>query len=456
MQVLDIWSKRILEYIPDALARLNRGENNLVIRAISGNVAIGLGSAHILHQEFGIEIDCVKVKPFQFGKMETFCIEITLKGNSMVTTSPARGNDLPKSDFIDFPVYHLLLDWWLHEQGELQLFYYGTLLATIQRDGSIVFDKKMDRAINALCRCGLLWPANWQEIAGRLAVYDDVILGVDTNILFNCTMSEHLLPALSLANHRGYVTTPNWILFVVPSGVMHELEEAANVRDDKGLLKTRGRMGFRALQEVIELNQNAGIPGVSLLIAGEANPVLDTRIELQGLRADLCKSQQDATDEAPRPRKSSSGDMIIRSQFKNFLRQLDFHKGAYFITADKSNATLARAEGLCPIYVRPPAKTPLKIEGSKGEWVRMSVPTGKLIYEMAVQFRPLTIRHGGRDIVVKCDAKGETIDNWIYRKLEIESPGLEKLQSDYRGKFSLNKTAEVWNRLIQELVGLDG
>ncbi len=456
MQILDIWSKRILEYIPDALARLNRGENNLVIRAISGNVAIGLGSAHILHQEFGIEIDCVTVKPLKLNEMETFCVEITLKGNSMMTPLLAGDDDLPSSDFVDFPVYHLLLDWWLYEQGELQLFYHDTLLATVKRDGSVAFDKKMNRVKDALCRSGLLWPVNWRKIAERLAAYDDVVLGVDTNILFNCTPSEHLLPALSLVNHRGYVCTPNWILFVVPTAVMHELEEAANVRDTKRLLKTRGRMGFRALQEVIELNQNAGIPGVSLLIAGEANPVLDTRIELQGLRADLRKDKQEADDEAPQSKKSSSGDMIIRSQFKSFLRQLDFHKGAYFLTADKSNAALARAEGLCPIYVCPPDDKPPRIKINEKQWATVRVPTGKLVYEMAVQFRPLTIRRGDRNVVVKCDARGEAIDYWIYRKLEIERQNLKELRKDYRGKFSLNKTAEVWNRHIQELVGLDG
>ena len=43
--------------------------------------------------------------------------------------------------------------------------------------------------------------------------------------------------------------------------------------------------------------------------------------------------------------KLSTGDMIIRDQFKQFLRQIDFHKGMYFLTSDKSNAALAQTEG---------------------------------------------------------------------------------------------------------------
>jgi hypothetical protein len=150
--------------------------------------------------------------------------------------------------------------------------------------------------------------------------------------------------------------------------------------------------------------------------------------------------------------------MIIRSQLKTFLRQLDFHKGAYFLTADKSNAALARAEGLCPIYVRPPSKTP-RIRWREGDgWkqreeMRMRVPIGKLVYDMAVEFRPLTIRRGDQDIKVKCDPKGEMIDHWVHKNLEIEREGLERLQGDYQGKFGLRRVRRTWRRLTRELVG---
>jgi hypothetical protein len=491
MDIMDIWGRRTLEYIPDALARLNRGADNLTIRAISGNVSKGMEIAYILNKEFDIRVDRIEMKPFRFDAIETFCIEIRLAqstesltpsvespdGRTAKPKSPSAGYHL--SRFADFPVYHLLLDWWLFEKGELQLLHKDNLLITVQQDGTVKHGRNTEEVRNrvrrALCRCGLLWPSNWKKIAKKLSEFDDVILGVDTNVLYNCTVSEHLLPALSLINPRGYAPTPNWMLLVIPSGVIHELEEAANLRDDKGQLVHGGRMGFRALQEVIELNQSKDMPSISLLVVGEADPALDTRIELQGLRADLrrlrvdlhklradlCKSEQDMTGQTLRPRKSSSGDMIIRSQLKTFLRQLDFHKGAYFLTADKSNAALARAEGLCPIYIQPPFEEPHRIRrirripGKKGEVIRMRAPIGKLVYDMAVEFRPLTIRQGNRDIVVECDAQGENIHYWVHRSLWIERKGFERLQSDYQGKFALKKVQKIWNRLTQELVGLE-
>lgn len=481
MDIMDIWGRRTLEYIPDALARLNRGTDNLTVRAISGNASKGMEIAYILRKEFGIGINRIEMKPFRFDGIETFCIEMTLRESTVRAKSSTEDYRLPRSRFVDFPIYHLLLDRWLFEKTRLQLLHGDTLLITVERDGTVRYgtSKKQvrKRVGDALCRCGYLWPSNWKEIAEKLSDFDDVILGVDTNILYRCTVSEHLLPALSLINPKGYAPTPNWILFVIPSGVIHELEEAANLRDGRGLLIHGGRMGFRALQEVIQLNQNIDMPGISLLVVGEADPALDTRVELQGLRGDLHrlrvdlrrlgadlrkgqegadpgKGEQDGAGQIPRPRKSSSGDMIIRSQLKTFLRQLDFHKGAYFLTADKSNAALARAEGLSPIYVRPPTKTP-RIRWTQGEAIRMRVPIGKLVYDMAVEFRPLIIRQGDQDVIVRCDTKGEMIDYWVHKSLEIEEEGLERLQSDYQGKFGLKKVGSVWSKLTQELVGLE-
>lgn len=449
MDTLDIWGNRTWEIIPEALAKFNRGIDKLIIRAISGNVARGMEIAYILSKEFGIGIAKIEMKPFRFEGIQTFRVEIALE--SATEESPGTDYTLPKTRFVDFPVYHLLLDWWLSEGERLRLFHEDTLLVTIERDGGVRYATNNGGVREALCRCGLLWPANWKAIASKLSEFDDVILGVDTNVLYNCTVSEHLIPALSLMNPRGYAPTPNWILFVIPNGVMHELEEAANLRNDIGYLGVGGRMGFRALQEVIELNQNADLPGISLLVSGDANPILDTRVELQGLRRDLRTSHQGGQ----RLIKSSSGDMIIRSQFKQFLRQVDFHKGAYFLTADKSNAALARAEGLSPIYIQPPPRAPHRIRESKGQTIDARVPLGKMIYEMAVQFRPLAIRQGDREIEVRCDARGERIEYWLYKSLEFEREDFEELTSAYRGQQDLGKATKVWSKLVSELVELE-
>jgi len=85
----------------------------------------------------------------------------------------------------------------------------------------------------------------------------------------------------------------------------------------------------------------------------------------------------------------------------------------------------------------------------------VTVPIGKLIYEMAVQFRSITIRRGDRELEMKCDGKGERIDYWVYRNLQVEREGFEQLQIDYRGKFSLKRVRDVWARSMAELVGVE-
>jgi len=481
--IIDICGKRTLEYMVDILAKFNRGIDNLAIRAIGWNISKGVEVAHLLSREFGIKIHRSEIKSFQIDSIETPCIEVTLEGNAGNATqakSNDRNYDFPRSKFVDFPVYHLLLDWWLSKKGKLELYRHdGTPLITIiEQDGTMKCQRNIKKEDNekvfyevrdAFYRCGLLLPSNWKDIAKKLSEFDDVILGVDTNILYNCTITEHLLPTLSLIEPKEYVHTPNWTLFVIPSAVMHELEEAANIRD-KGFLQVEGRMGFRALQEIIELNQSVDITGISLLIVGEANPVLDTRVELQGLREDFYKrAQYESVSQEEvlpsfRSRKSSSGDMIIRDQFKRFLQQLNFHKGVYFLTSDKSNTALARAEGLHPIYFRFPSEyyeknskvEPYKIWVSKGEEIRMGLLIGKLIYEMAVQFGTIKIKHdNNKEIEIQCDAKGESLDYWIYRNLRINRDDFNTLSRDYAGEFSLKKTTDVWNKLVQKFIELE-
>jgi cold shock CspA family protein len=238
----------------------------------------------------------------------------------------------------------------------------------------------------------------------------------------------------------------------------------------------RGRLGYRALQEILELENNLDLPGVSLIIAGEANPVLDTRVELQGLRSDFFymrdkEKKQEAIMRVSRMPRMSSGDTIIRDQFKQFLRQLNFHKGAYFLTADKSNAALAKAEGLHSIYYKRPSLIqyfpryeeeelelkPPEIPVGPGERITIDVPLGKLIYELAVQFGSIKICWDGGEIRVKCDMKGESLDHWVFRELFIEKEDLQKLLENYEdtGKFLLSRIISVWNRLRRQLYGTD-
>src|SRR2546428_6542105 len=47
---------------------------------------------------------------------------------------------------------------------------------------------------------------------------------------------------------------------------------------------------------------------------------------------------------------------MIRDQFKAFLRGMDFRKGVFFLTMDKTNASLAAAEGLTALRIQYPRR----------------------------------------------------------------------------------------------------
>src|SRR3989475_12145776 len=79
---------------------------------------------------------------------------------------------------------------------------------------------------------------------------------------------------------------------------------------------------------------------------------------------------------------------MIRDQFKAFLRGIDFRKGVFFLTMDKTNASLAAAEGLTALRIQYPRRL------RKGEELAMlpegSVLLARLVYELAVEF--VTVR----------------------------------------------------------------
>ncbi len=492
---IDICGKKTLDYVCVCLSHFNRGIKNITIRAIGGSVSKGVEISRILNKKFDLTIGESQIQSHQMTFKEkegmnylvnTSGLKINMALETQKKNSAQTRFELPRSKFIDFPIYHLLFDWQLaqHEMLEILISDKGrdiSLAKILDKNGKFICKRTVDKAkhkeffnglSNSLYRSGMILPRNWHKIAKKLSEFDDVILGIDTNILYNCTISEHLLPAISLIDPKDFVHTPNWILFVVPSAVMHELEEAANIRENNAL-KLGGRMGFRALQEIIELGQSSDIPGISIIIVGEANPILDTRVELQGLRKDFAKREmsRSRTEEGrkrairfTRSLKTSSGDMIIRDQFKEFLKQINFHKGTYFLTADKSNTALARTEGLHPIYFPFPFKhyedhaefksNYMRTRG--GEEIDISVPLGRLIYEIAVQFGTIKVKWADKEISIDCDKKGETLDNWIYRCLQIGRKDFNTLlPEDYTGVFDLNTVEKIWNNLAENFMGLE-
>jgi len=501
--IIDICGKKTLEYICDCLGLFNRGVKKICVRSIGGNILKGVQIAQILKKEFGIRVEGSNIETVQFrfddneqpSVFNSSCEKIILRNDLEQKKLDLYNYGYPKSEFVDFPIYHLLLDYQLARNKELKILRYdGTPLVTMVDQGTKVkfkrnvdFKKEIERddeeerqdnrifygIRNVFYRSGLLLPKEWRKIAKKLSEFDDIIIGIDTNILYNCSLSEYLISSLSLIDLKEYSHTPNWVLFIIPSAVMHEIEESANIRDKRGFLKYEGRMGFRALQEIIELSQCTDMPGISLMIVGETNPILDTRVELQGLREDIWKREISEEKDISRNKKklhmtrsmkSSSGDMIIRDQFKEFLRQINFHKGTYFLTADKSNVALARTEGLHPIYfplsfgfyLNNPEISFYKINTKGGETIEFRVPIGKLIYEMAVEFGNIRVKFGDKEIKIRCDSRGETLDYWICRSLRIKQEDFNKLLSEeFIGIFDLNIVANTWKKLINRLVGLE-
>lgn len=469
---LDVCGKRTLEYVAESLARFNRGADAVILRSVAGNVPKAMQVAHILSEGFDIESSSAKVSTLEINKLNTPCLELSLK-SVVAPKGIGKASYSTESKFIEFPIYHLLLDSLLAKKGTLNIFRHDDArLATVVKSkwgisckGNAEQDVEfLNELTSAYYRSGLLLSPYWSRIAQKLSEFDDIILGIDTNILYDAAISEQLLNSLSLIDLKEHVHTPNWLLIVIPSAVMHEIEQATNSRDKRGFLTHAGRMGFRALQEILELDQSTDLIGVSLLIVGEADPALDTRVELRGLREDLAKSAP-ASVHSLLSAKLSTGDTIIRDQFKHFLQQINFHKGAFFLTADKSNVALAKTEGLRPIYQKiPPWQVsrgvidPPRILCKPEPEIILTVPFGKLIYELAVQFGSIKIRWDAEEIEVACDARGESLDHWLYRDLRIESrEHLKKLLRHYEalGKVSLDQVKEIWQGLIEEITGGD-
>lgn len=497
---VEVGAKRNLDYLVDCLSKFNRGANEIVLRSVVGSVSKGMRVAQILLDSFNnIELGETRVEKIKIADKQSLCLKINLKFNDVLRTTSSNMNILNKEFretqgklIIKYPIYSILIDYLLYnntniyisnsDQAEIN----DRWSITITKDkwnfkccaeSNLTDNEKRRKMYTNLCaayyRSGLLVPQNWKEIAAKLSQTDDVVIGIDTNILLNSTLSEHFLYSLYLINSKDYVQTPNWVLVVIPSAVIHELEQGTNSRDVEGNLSMYGRVGFRALGEILELTQCIDLAGISLIISGEANPILDLRVELRGLREDYAKtnfekkSDFDKKHERYISPKTSSGDTIIRDQFKNFLRKIDFFDGgSFFLTTDKTNAALAQTEGLQAIYYKLPYYVaaqgevgPYSLACNDGtEDIVMPVSIGKVIYELAVQFGSIKIswdktKSDKQSIEVFCDKKGESLDHWLHKNLLISKQDFEKICKFYSGKVPLDSIKEgIWDEIVRQLV----
>ncbi len=478
-----MYGRSTLESLFECLGFFNSGHSKISLKAFGSNVSKGIEVAQILKEEFGLKILKSELGTFRYRGIALPMIEIPLtmgksspidhpNGEERSSIDPSFG----RTNFIGFSTYHLMFSWYLEKYGTLEVKVpsyksnkrgHQTAL-TIKKEGND-FRYSINTRMNsqlypALMKAGIIWPSNWQEIAYKLSKHDDVILGLDTNIFYNCSITTHLFPAVSVIEQKPYAHTPNWLLLIVPGTVMYELEEAANIRNDKGFLHAHGRAAFRALQEILELSENIDIPGVSLLISGETDPIFDLRGDISGIRKDMRKMYQESKygkDQKRKLRKSSSGDMTIRTQFKKFLRQVDFHKGTHFLTSDKSNAALAMAEGLNPLYVGPPiisgsVISPQRLvdEDSKNDLV-MNTPLGSTLYEFAVTFGEIIVKCGPKEATLSCDGRGASLDSWLHKQLRIDNVTLGRLINKYDGRFNAKKAEKSWNSLTRGYENID-
>ncbi|NIO21900.1 MAG: hypothetical protein GTN76_14510, partial [Candidatus Aenigmarchaeota archaeon] len=123
----------------------------------------------------------------------------------------------------------------------------------------------------------------------------------------------------------------------------------------------------------------------------------------------------------------------------------------------------AQAEGLHSIYYQSPSPTIFsqkkEIEPPslrfKPYKVFITVPLGKLIYELAVQFGNINIRWDNTSVRLHCDGRGDTLDHWLHRDLRIYKQDFDTLKFPYvqYGKFSLKSVRKVWKDMEKSLMG---
>src|SRR3989441_508363 len=275
--------------------------------------------------------------------------------------------------------------------------------------------------------------AKWM-VDRLLAEYEDIILGVDTNILYASILGEHLLDEFHRIHMRPYKESVNWILLVIPGVVMKELENAANMKKGNRLSHA-GRRGYRALQEITTLKGTEGYQGLSVLVVGPTNPE-QLHLSPDGLTI-------------------VNADSMIRDQFKAFLRGIDFRKGVFFLTMDKTNASLAAAEGLTALRIQYPRRL------RKGDELAMpkeeSVLLARLVYELAIEFGTVRVTwddHGPHHLDLEGAWTWKSMEHWEAWQLMVSDldPGIHKALNRYvDGSFDPRRFVKEWQKLAEIL-----
>jgi DNA-binding protein Alba len=254
------------------------------------------------------------------------------------------------------------------------------------------------KIVDSLMRCSVLTP-DYSHFLKNVAQWDDIILGLDTNIFYPCTVTSSLLNNFLGIPSKDFLDTPDWITLVLSKVAMGEIENSANM----GKASYKRRLALRGIQEIMKINKSKDLEGVSLFLAGTIPPEFDfTRGDTNTIR-----------------------DSTIREQFRAFLKSIDFHKGTYFITHDFNNSVLAEAEGMRALYIRKPSLNEKCYNLSSDDKCNIS----ELLYELSVAFNPLDITIYTKDkkelkFSINSNWKGKDLENWENWEIEYTSEDL--------------------------------
>lgn len=258
-------------------------------------------------------------------------------------------------------------------------------------------EKEKSRLRDTFIRAGIAKHSNLPHIMKRLREHDDVIIGLDSNILLDCAVTSVLIDGFYAEKF------PNWILLAIPKIAMAEIENKANQKvtgpsdhPRLGWPEYDGRIGQRALQEILELDKkDPDRPGLSIMTIGE----------LEG--PDTVKSEDNWWK-----------DSEIRSQFQKFLRNVNFHKGTYFLSQDRVNVMMSGAEGAEGLYLQKPDFGELETGKISKERFR------SFLYELGIQFGEIKVEGvGGSNPSFRLSIfwPGKHVSDWRESKLKASN-----------------------------------
>lgn len=254
---------------------------------------------------------------------------------------------------------------------------------------------ELSRVKDSFLRAGVADHQNLDQVMSRLRNHDDVIIGIDSNVLWDCTLTSHLLDEIYKE------AFPNWILIAVPRLVMAETENAANSKiksgnhPREGWPSYKGRIGHRALQEAMEIRkQNPDRPGLAMMSVGEMS-----------------------NDAGEINHNNWRIDALIRNQFQEFLDDINFHKGTYFLSQDRVNVMMSGTEGSEGIYLQKPEVDEFRTGNVTPEQLT------DLVFELSLQFGEITLENQASDRSVTLEVfwPGKQVSDWREAKLNISS-----------------------------------